>query len=72
MRVAAHFNQTKMIRLFFIDWASIQRPVALIKLHELEAAFRESLHQLMRSHPCVYYCPTTSKKYNQPAERSTR
>jgi len=38
-----------MISLFYLDWASIPRPVALIKRHELEAAFRESLHELMRS-----------------------
>jgi len=40
-----------MISLFYLDWASISRPVALIKRHELEAAFRESLHELMRSYP---------------------
>ena len=51
MRAAAHFNQTNMISLFYLDWASISRPVALIKRHELEAAFRESLHELMRSYP---------------------
>jgi len=53
MRAAAHFNETKMISLFYLDWASIPRPFALIKRHELEAAFRESLHELMRSDPVL-------------------